>query len=83
MGWGVMLSLFLGRRAVDGARYITPPAFIGLTVVFFGYLLTVLIVDGLAALAAGRAAGWKLAAWRFQGMSVENFRDLEKERKKA
>ena len=71
MGWGVMLSLFLGRRAIDGARYISPLAFIGLSAVFFGYLVAVLIFDGLAALAAGQAASWKLAAWRYQGINIE------------
>ena len=77
MGWGVMLSLFLGRRAVDGARYISPPAFLGLSVFFFGYLVVVLAVDGLAALAAGQAAGWRLAAWRFQGLGVDKTKKKE------
>ena len=66
-----LVPLHLGRRAVDGARYISPPAFLALSVFFFAYLLVVFSVDGLAALAAGRHAGWRLAAWRFQGLSVD------------
>lgn len=63
MGWGVMLSLFLGHRA-DGARYIGPGAFTALTAAFFAYLVGVWLVDGVSALASGNSAGWRLKAWR-------------------
>lgn len=70
MGWGVMLSLFLGRHA-DGTRYVSAWSFSALTAGFFAYLAVVWIVDGVSALAAGYHAGWRLKAWNFQGMSVE------------
>jgi len=63
MGWGVMLSLFLGHRA-DGARYIGPGAFTALTAAFFAYLVGVWLIDGISALASGNSAGWRLKAWR-------------------
>ncbi len=82
MGWGVMLSLFLGRHA-DGTRYVSVVFFSSLTAAFFMYLVVVWIVDGVSALAAGYHAGWRLKAWNFQGMSVEQPRTEIKKRELA
>ena len=71
MGWGVMLSLFLGRSAETGARYMSSPSFVLLTAVYFGYLVVVLAMDGLASVASGRSVGWRLAAWRYGGLSLK------------
>jgi hypothetical protein len=70
MGWGVVLSLFLGTK-LDGTRYIDGFAFGALTATFFLYLAAVWFVDGVSALAAGYHAGWRLQAWNFQGAAGE------------
>ena len=70
MGWGVMLSLFLGTK-LDGTRYIDAFTFGALTATFFLYLAAVWFVDGVSALAAGYHAGWRLKAWNFHGAADE------------
>jgi hypothetical protein len=75
MGWGVMLSLFLGHRA-DGARYIGPGAFTALTALFFAYLVAVWLIDGISALASGNSAGWRLKAWRTRTFKGDNEGEL-------
>ena len=83
MGWGVMLSLFLGRH-VDGTRYIDAFTFGALTATFFLYLAAVWFVDGVSALAAGYHAGWRLKAWNFQGAADAQPRtEVKKKRDEA
>jgi len=69
MGWGVMLSLLLGRDA-SGARYISPELFSAISIAFFGFIVVVFVADGLASLAAGRPTAWRLRAWRFAKVSA-------------
>jgi len=49
------MTFVVGRHAVGGERYIGPGLFTGVSAIFFGYLLCVWVMDGLATLNSGRS----------------------------